>query len=389
MDLIFITDSRFAKSNNSIYNINGSLGDALWERYLEHFDNIVVVARVLHNAPDNKKAPQTTNSRVRFIELPYFIGPIQFIFKKNEIKKIIKTCISNNVAYICRVPGTIGNLFVSELRGQGIPYALEVVGDPKESLSYRATHKIIPALLSSYAAYKLRNNVYNANAVLYVTNVTLQSKYPVKLGISSFGVSDVVIETDLESKDVKEFPSNGKCELIAIGSLEQMYKSPDIVLKALEIVISRGYSFHLTWLGDGKYKKEMLSLAKELGIQEFVSFVGNVSKVDVNKYLRCSDVYVQASRTEGLPRALIEAMAVGLPCVGTKVGGIPELLSEDYLFKVDNYKQLADILCRFVTDADYVNKAKYENYNKALSFTPQILKTKRDSFFRIVKELYK
>lgn len=388
MTLYFITDSRFGKSPESIYNLNGSLGDVLWARYLEHFDKVVVVARVLQNAPINSEAPQTSDPRISFIEIPYFIGPFEYIRLASEIKKIIGLCIQEKAAYICRVPSTLGDIAIRELRRRKIKYAVEVVGDPRASLSYRATHKIIPAILSYFSANKLKRNVYGAAAALYVTNEVLQKKYPVRAGVFSIGVSDVVIDTNVMYCDVKPFPKSGTIELLSVGSLEQMYKAPDIVLKALRVAKDNGIAFHFTWLGDGKYKNDMIELSRELGISDSVSFMGSVSKVEVSDYLRSSDIYIQASRTEGLPRALVEAMAVGLPCVGSKVGGIPELITRNYLIEVDDVKKLAEIILRLASDISFANVAKEENFNKALEFSPVALTIKRDSYFLAVKCLY-
>lgn len=389
MDLYFFTDSRFAKSSHSIYNLNGSLGDVIWDRYLEHFDNIFVVARVKQNAPINKNAPQTSNPRVHFVELPYYLGPFQYLRNKEEINNIIKSSIKSGPAYICRLPGTIGKIAVKHLKEKNIPYAVEVVGDPKDSLSYKATHKIIPAILSYYSARELKRCVSDSAAALYVTNETLQKRYPVKSDCFSIGVSDVMIDSRLTIQEVKPFPQTGTVKIISMGSLEQMYKSPDIVLKAMSILHGKDLDFHLSWLGAGKYKLAMEDLAKELGIIDKVSFVGNVSKTDVNEYLRSSDIYVQASRTEGLPRALVEAMSFGLPCIGTRVGGIPELLSDDYLMKVDDYEQLATMIIRFIDDPLYVNRAKEQNFIKSKEYNPTDLNNKRNQFFKAVKYLYK
>jgi len=388
MDLYFITDSRFGKNSGKIYNLNGSLGDTLWERYLEHFDRIIVIARVLQNAPANQTAPQTTDPRVSFVEIPYFVGPFQYIKLNKRIRKIIYTNIRGGAAYICRLPGTLGNIAVSELRKKKIEYAIEVVGDPKDSLSYTATHKIIPAIISHFSAKQLKKNVYNASAALYVTNETLQKRYPVNQRAFSIGVSDVVIDTKLSYSDVKSFPTSGTLNLLAIGSLEQMYKSPDIVLKALSIVKSRGVDFRLTWLGDGKYKNDMIKMSEKFSISENVFFQGNVSKEKVNQYLRNADIYIQASRTEGLPRALVEAMAVGLPCIGTNVGGIPELLNANFLIEVNNFKMLSSIICQFASYPSSAEFAKKENFEKAKEFNPSDLKIKRNLFYNAVKLLY-
>lgn len=388
MDLYFFTDSRFAKNNELIYNLNGSLGDVLWARYLEYFDRIIVVARVKQNAPANNIAPQTKNPRVSFVELPYYVGPFQYLKYRNEVQRLVGATIKEGCAYICRVPSTIGKIAIKRLKKQHIPYAVEIVGDPKDSLSYVATHKIVPAILSIFAAKSLKRCVANAGTALYVTNETLQKRYPVSEGSFSIGVSDVVIDTKMTSQDLKLFPQSSTINILAIGSLEQMYKSPDIVLKALSLLSKKGVDYRMRWLGDGKYKKDMEALAIKLGVAEYVSFLGNVSKAEVNEFLRLSDVYVQASRTEGLPRALVEAMAVGLPCIGTKVGGIPELLGKDYLINIDDYQQLANIIIRFKNDINYVNNAKEMNFKKALEFNPVDLKEKRNLFFQAIKKMY-
>ena len=66
----------------------------------------------------------------------------------------------------------------------------------------------------------------------------------------------------------------------------------------------------LTWLGEGKHKEAMRKLASTLHISNDVIFKGNVSRDEVDETLRNTDLFLLVSRTEGLPRALIEAMAM-------------------------------------------------------------------------------
>lgn len=82
------------------------------------------------------------------------------------------------------------------------------------------------------------------------------------------------------------------------------------------------------WLvGDGAERAQLERIAKELALDQRVAFLGEQS--DVTSYLRCADGFVMTSATEGLPLALLEAMAMRVPCIATTVGGIPQLLSED------------------------------------------------------------
>ncbi|GAB3976194.1 glycosyltransferase family 4 protein [Plantactinospora veratri] len=80
-------------------------------------------------------------------------------------------------------------------------------------------------------------------------------------------------------------------------------------------------------LGDGRYRPRLERLATDLGVRRQVHFTGTISAAtEVRRQLDAADLFVMPSRTEGLPKALIEAMARGLPAVATSVGGIPELL---------------------------------------------------------------
>ena len=69
----------------------------------------------------------------------------------------------------------------------------------------------------------------------------------------------------------------------------------------------------------------MRGLAAELGIQESVLFLGH--RHDIPEVLRAYDVFVLPSVAEGLPGALLEAMATGLPVIASRVGGVPEILN--------------------------------------------------------------
>jgi glycosyltransferase involved in cell wall biosynthesis len=75
-----------------------------------------------------------------------------------------------------------------------------------------------------------------------------------------------------------------------------------------------------------------------------------------------------ASRTEGLPRALLEAMARGLACVGTTVGGIPELLKPDALVPPEDAPKLADKIQQFLSDPALMTEMASENLVKAQEY---------------------
>jgi glycosyltransferase involved in cell wall biosynthesis len=112
-----------------------------------------------------------------------------------------------------------------------------------------------------------------------------------------------------------------------VGRLNQV-KDLGTMLDAFAALAADG-SLHtrLYLVGDGP-EREMLETKREtLGLSERVTFLG--ARSDVSEVLMAADAFVMSSKSEGLPMALLEAMAAGVPCVATAVGGIPDLFGDD------------------------------------------------------------
>ena len=84
---------------------------------------------------------------------------------------------------------------------------------------------------------------------------------------------------------------------------------------------------HLVLVGGGRCRAEYERQAVQVGCDGAIHFLGR--RDSVAQLLRAMDVFVLASVAEGMPRALLEAMAAGVPCIGTNVGGIPEILGDN------------------------------------------------------------
>jgi glycosyltransferase involved in cell wall biosynthesis len=80
-------------------------------------------------------------------------------------------------------------------------------------------------------------------------------------------------------------------------------------------------------VGEGSERAMLEARRDALGLRDRVAFLG--ARDDVSDVLMAADAFVMSSRTEGLPMALLEAMAAAVPCVATAVGGIPELFEND------------------------------------------------------------
>jgi glycosyltransferase involved in cell wall biosynthesis len=102
-------------------------------------------------------------------------------------------------------------------------------------------------------------------------------------------------------------------------------KGQIILLQAFAQISRECPQSWLVFAGDGRLESELRRLAAELGIQESVMFLGH--RHDIPEVLKAYDVFVLPSVAEGLPGALLEAMATGLPVIASRVGGVPEILN--------------------------------------------------------------
>ena len=128
--------------------------------------------------------------------------------------------------------------------------------------------------------------------------------------------------------DLERFQFHGPSDNLVAISVARLSPEKDFrtLLRALPSVLKKYPAFRLRLVGDGQERSGLESLAAELGIAHSVEFLGE--RKDIPDLLRTAGFYVSSSKTEGISLTLLEAMAVGLPIVTTRVGGNPEIVDE-------------------------------------------------------------
>lgn len=392
MKLIFITEARYVKlSNGEFYSLESSFAMPLYHRYLKHFDEVLIMARLKTGSEKEViKSNLISDERVRVLGVPYYVGFKQFILKYFKLKIAISNNLKEidicNSVVICRIPGRIGSISIGMLRKLNIPYGVEVVGDPYDLFAKGVVNHPLRIPIRYFATSSLKKLVREAPAALYVTKEALQKRYPCRN--FAIGVSDVVIPATYFADEAKTLPDNKVIKLISVGSLDQMYKSPDIVLRALEILKRREVKCSLSWIGDGKYLNHVKQLAFDLSVENEVQFLGKLPAGESVRNKLCkSDIFLLISRTEGLPRAMIEAMACGLPCIGTPVGGIPELIGDEFLIEVDDPVSLANKILYLISNPQIAHQQAIRNLLLSQDYEESKLELKRKQFYDYLKEL--
>ncbi len=145
------------------------------------------------------------------------------------------------------------------------------------------------------------------------------------------------------------------------------------------------FTLHILGPGDkDQYQKKI----NRLGLATHIKLDGiRQSGEPVWQWLREMDLYIQPSFQEGVPRAMIEAMAQGLPVIGSNAGGIPELISTDMIIPRGDANALADKIETVLADEKLRQNQSEKNFKTAHEFDHQILNQIRFEFWGNVKTM--
>ena len=284
---------------------------------------------------------------------------------------------------ILRVPSQISALLAAERERLRLPYGLEVVGDPYDVFAPGVVGHPLRPLLRQLFARTLRRQCASAAAVSYVTERWLQTRYPARHD----AVTGTYSSVDLPPAAYLPQPRRSTAPpqaptLVSVGSLDQLYKGVDTLIEALAQLVGAGTDVRLVHVGHGRFRPRLEQLVARLGVADRVAFLGALpSGEPVRRQLDAADLFVMPSRTEGLPRALIEAMARGLPAIGSRVGGIPELLPDEDLVEPADPPGLAGAIARMLADPARMTEASARNLSRARHYSAESLADRRNTFY--------
>jgi len=141
---------------------------------------------------------------------------------------------------------------------------------------------------------------------------------------------------------------------VHVGRLIQQ-KSVDLVIEAFAHLCRAGIDADLLIIGDGRMRAELEALARSLQIAERVTFTGMLHGEDLVQRVAACDVFVSASTTEVQALVFLEAMALGLPCIGVRAGGIQEYVHHErngLVVEPNNSEALASAMQALIRDAE-------------------------------------
>jgi len=194
-----------------------------------------------------------------------------------------------------------------------IPYSLTIHG---------------PEELLNADAYQLRDKLRQASFVFCISDfcrsqlcqLTPPSQWS-KFSVIRLGVDPARLAPSNSAR-----PANTPLRVVCTGRLVAA-KGHHILLEALKLLRDRGIDLHTTLIGNGPERTQLENFVRFHGMQKSVTFTSSLSHAETLTHVRDSDIFVLASFAEGIPVALMEAMAFAIPCISTTIAGIPELIT--------------------------------------------------------------
>jgi phosphatidylinositol alpha-1,6-mannosyltransferase len=153
------------------------------------------------------------------------------------------------------------------------------------------------------------------------------SKTGTEINVVHNGVDFERFQKDLDYSDLYKKYGDKK-NLLTVGGLKPR-KGQDVVLNSLAKIKDAGYDFHYFIIGDGRWRKYLEQLAKNLKLEKEVSFMGSLDGDDLVRYFQFCDIYIHTPRNvnwnfEGFGIVYLEASACGKPIIAADSGGIKD-----------------------------------------------------------------
>ncbi len=185
------------------------------------------------------------------------------------------------------------------------------------------------------------------------------------------------IETDLFHPDQQQRKNTRKAlsildkdRVLLFFSFVTRQKGLHLLIKALPIILKNNICVKLLVVGEGEYLDEARLIIKQSGLENYASFTGHIPRKDASCYINASDIFIMPTlRQEGLPFALIEAMACGKAVIASKIGGITSVVDDGInglLITPGDVSMLAEKVTFLLNNKDIADKLAANARIKAL-----------------------
>ncbi len=200
-----------------------------------------------------------------------------------------------------------------------------------------------------------RLSLVNAHSIIATTKYTAKKcSNSNKIPIKNFHIIPLCAEP-FQKEGKSTFELYGKFPILFVGRLmvSEQYKGLDVLIKAISILQKKNLDVSLHVIGDGDDRDSMELKSKKL---KNIFFYGRVSDHQLQSSYKSSKLFVMPSKGEGFGIVFLEAMRYGVPCIGGKHGGSPEVIKNGetgFLVKYGDIKNLAQKIEKIYCEGEF------------------------------------
>ncbi len=250
---------------------------------------------------------------------------------------------------------------------KGAPLKNWLLYYPVEKLCARWTDVLITINKEDYARAQKK---FHAKQIAYVPGVGID--------VQRFSPNQWTEEERLALRGSLGLEAQDKL-VLSVGELNQN-KNHEAVIRAIARIGDP--HIHYAIAGEGDLYHSLNSLAKELGVEKQVHLLGFRS--DVAALYQIADLYIHPSFREGLPVSVMEAMASGVPCIGSTTRGVRDLLLKEDLFDPNDISKLTSLLLKYCGDDTFKTEKGRQNMERSAEYDIKIISEKINAIYHAI-----
>lgn len=256
------------------------------------------------------------------------------------------------------------------------------------------SHPLRP-VIQGFITAQTKRACMEADGVAYVTEHVLQQEYPCAALVEGcseryFTASYSTINLREGDYSMAEWGDTAPTTvtLAHIGKMSDDRKGHVVFLRTVAELRRRGVDARGILIGDGPRRVDFEMLAAKLGVVGHIEFVGWKSGfAQVQGELQRAQFLVMPTKSEGLPRAVIEAMASGVICLANAVDGIPELLAPECLSQNNSPESYADMVCALLAGWSRALEVRKAQFARSKNYRAEELMERRARFYCSLRDI--
>lgn len=381
MKVLVVDNTHLICTKDNEYYSPSIYSYGFYKRYLNVFDEVKIIGKTKHvDVVDEKAYLKISGPRLEVAELPWYQGMSEMCRLFPKLFRLYRHVADDCDCCILRIAQVESFLFYMFTK-KHLPFCVEVVNDPE---TFGARFDVV----RNFSVYMTKKMTRKANGASYVTERFLQSKYPCKaiLGFND-GFASHYSSIELDEDGIAKSPirySGGEFRIVHVSNaINTDDKGHTALIKAFAVINKDISETRLMIIGDGSKLSEYKKLASDLGVVDKVTFTGRVNDKNVLfDELRNSNLMIMPTKMEGLPRTIIEAMSVGLPCLSSPTAGVPELIEQKYLFPPEDFNAFAQKTIRLIKSPDELYEMSIRNIEESKKYCKVVLDARRTEFYQ-------